>query len=75
MSIVTVFDIFFSLQGLLFCDKSKLHGQVTLRIIMNTKLYMILETLLDSFRMDKEILKDYKGIHIGVKGSLDSSTK
>ena len=36
---------------------------------------MIIETLLDLFGKTKKILKNYKSVHIGVKGLLGSSTK
>ena len=42
----------------LFSDKGRLIGQVSLRIIMNTKIHVILEFLIDSYGMDKTILKD-----------------
>ena len=42
----------------LFGDKGRLIGQVSLRIIMNTKIHVILEFLIDSYGMDKTILKD-----------------
>lgn len=42
---------------------------------MDTKVYTVLEPLLDFFKMAKEIFKDQKGVHVGVKGSLDSFTK
>ena len=42
---------------------------------MNTKVHMTLETLPMSFGMAKRILKDYKGVHMGVKDSLGSFTK
>ena len=42
---------------------------------MNTRIYMILETLLVSFRMIKRILKEHRGIYMEVKGSFDSFTK
>ena len=42
---------------------------------MNTQIHVILEILLDSFRMGKIILKAWKGVHMGVKGSSGSSTK
>ena len=41
--------------------------QATLMTIIDTKVYMILETLVVSFEMTKEILKDYKGVHMRVK--------
>ena len=34
---------------------------------MNTRIYVILEILPDSFEMGKRILKDWKGVHIGIK--------
>ena len=42
---------------------------------MNTKVYMILKTLLDFFKMENGILKDHKGVNMRVKGSSGSSTK
>ena len=46
---------------------------------MKTRVCMILETLLVSllvsFGMAKETLKEHRGVHTRVKGSLDSSTK
>ena len=42
---------------------------------MNTRIYMILETLLVSFRMIKRILKEHRGISMEVKGSFGSFTK
>ena len=41
--------------------------QATLMTIIDTKVYMILETLVVSFEMTKEILKDYKSVHMRVK--------
>ena len=34
---------------------------------MNTKIRVILEILLDSFRMGKKILKEWNGVHMEVK--------
>ena len=45
------------LQGL-FGDKGKSTRQVSLKTIMNTRIQVILEILLDSFRMGKKILKE-----------------
>ena len=42
---------------------------------MNTKFYMIIENLLDSFEMVKRILKDYENIYMRVKGSTGSPIK
>ena len=42
---------------------------------MNTKFYMIIENLLDSFEMVKRILKDYENIYMRVKGSTSSPIK
>lgn len=39
------------------------------------KVYVILETLSNSYKMIKGILKYYKGVHLEVKGSSCSSTK
>ena len=54
------------LQGT-FGDKGKSTRQVTLKTIMKTKIQVILKTLLDSFRMGKKILKEWKGVHMEVK--------
>ena len=62
------------LQGL-FGDKGKSTKQVSLKTIINTRIHVILEILLDSFRMGKKILKEWKGVHIEVKGSSSSSLK
>ena len=57
ISMTRHFDIiFFQIVGL-FSDKGSSARQVVLRIIMNTKVYMILETLSISFGMVKGILK------------------
>ena len=58
ISMTRHFDIlsFFQIVGL-FSDKGNSTRQVALRIIMNTKVYMILETLSISFGMVKGILK------------------
>ena len=45
------------LQGL-FGDKGKSTRQVTLMTIMNTRIQVILEILLDSFGMGNKILKE-----------------
>ena len=45
------------LQGL-FGDKGKLTKQVSSKTIMNTRIHVIIEILLDSFRMSKKILKE-----------------
>ena len=45
------------LQGL-FCDKGKSTRQVALRTIMNIRIHVVLEILLDSFRIGKKILKE-----------------
>ena len=50
--------IFFLKLKRLFDDKGKSTKKVTLRAIMNTKIHVILEILLNSFGMGKEILKD-----------------
>ena len=42
---------------------------------MNTKFYMIIKNLLDSFEMVKRILKDYENIYMRVKGSTGSPIK
>ena len=54
------------LQGL-FGDKNKSTRQVTLKTIMNTMIHVILEILLDSFRMCKKIVKEWKSVHMEVK--------
>ena len=54
------------LQGL-FGDKGKSTKQVSLKTIINTRIHVILEILLDSFRMGKKILKEWKGVHMEVK--------
>ena len=54
------------LQGL-FGDKGKSTRQVALKTIMNTRIQVILEILLDSFRMGKKILKEWAGVHMEVK--------
>ena len=54
------------LQGL-FGDKVKSIRQVSLKTIINTKIQVILEILLDPFGMGKKILKEWKGVHIEVK--------
>ena len=43
--------------------------QVTPRTVMNTKVYIILESLLDSIGIVKEIPKEHKGVHMRVKDS------
>ena len=45
------------LQGT-FGDKGKSTRQVALKIIMNTRIQVILEILLDSFGMGKKIVKE-----------------
>ena len=45
------------LQGL-FVEKCKSTRQIALKTIMNTKIQVILEILLDSFGMGKKILKE-----------------
>ena len=45
---------FLKLQGL-FSDKGKSTKQVSLRTIMNTKIHVFLEIILDSFGMGKKI--------------------
>ena len=54
------------LQGL-FGDNGKSTKQVSLKTIMNTRIHVILEILLDSFGMGKKILKEWKGVHMEVK--------
>ena len=54
------------LQGL-FGDKRKSTKQVSLKTIINTRIHVILEILLDFFGMGKEILKEWKGVHMKVK--------
>ena len=54
------------LQGL-FGDKGKSTRLVGLTTIMNTRIHVILEILLDSFGMGKKILKEWKGVHMEVK--------
>ena len=51
----------------LFGDKGKSTKQVSLKTIMNTMIHVILEILLDSFRMCKKIFKEWKGVHMEVK--------
>ena len=62
------------MQGL-FGDKGRSIRQVTPKTIMNTRVTMILETLSVSFEMAKGILKEHKGVHMGVNSSLGFSTK
>ena len=47
---------FLKLQGL-FSDKGKSTKQVSLKTIMNTKIHVFLEIILDFFGMGKKILK------------------
>ena len=42
---------------------------------MNTKIHVILDILTNSFKMGKSILKDWKSIHMEVRGSSSSFTK
>ena len=49
--------------------------KVAFRIIMNTKIHVILDILTNSFKMGKSILKDWKSIHMEVRGSSSSFTK
>ena len=42
---------------------------------MNTKFYMIIEKLSNSFKMVKRILKDYEDVYMRVKGSSGSPIK
>ena len=60
MSITRDLDILFLVcNGYLVIRIGQL-WQATLRTVMNTSIYMILETLSFSFGMAKEILKDYR---------------
>ena len=54
------------LQGL-FGGKGKSIKQVALKTIINTKIHVILEKLPNPFGMGKNILKEWKGVHIEVK--------
>ena len=54
---------FLKLQGL-FSDKGKSTKQVSLRTIMNTKIHVFLEIILDSFGMGKKILNKWKDVHM-----------
>ena len=54
------------LQGL-FGDKGKSIRQVALKTIINTKIHVILESLLDSFGIGKKILIEWKSVHTKVK--------
>ena len=49
--------------------------QVAIKTVMNTKIYMILKTISNSFGIAKRISKDHKGVHIGFKISLSFFTK
>ena len=42
---------------------------------MNTRFYMILETLPISFKMVNDILKKYTGVHMELQGFSGSFTK
>ena len=60
MSITRDFDILFlAYNGYLVIRVGEL-WQATIRIVMNTSIHMILETLPFSFEMAKGILKDYR---------------
>ena len=74
MSITKYFDILFQVcKGYLVIRASQF-WQAALRIVMNTSIYVILETLLVSFWMVKGI-EELKGVHMEVKGSSSSSVK
>ena len=59
--------IFSSKLQRLFGDKGKSTKQVALKTIMNSRIHVILEILLDSFGMGKKILKEWKSVHMEVK--------
>ena len=42
---------------------------------MNTKIHVILETLLDFFGKGRKILNDWKGVHMEVRGFSSSYIK
>ena len=42
---------------------------------MNTKIHVILETLLDFFGKGRRILNDWKGVHMEVRGFSSSYIK
>ena len=63
-----IWFIIFSLKlQWLFSDKGKSIKEVSLRIIMNTRIHVILKILLDYFGTNKKILKEWKGVHMEVK--------
>ena len=71
MSIAMIYDIFFHLQGV-YDDESKLAWQDALRTIMNTKIHVILKTLLGFLKMAKGIFKYRNGVHMRV---MNNNTK
>ena len=73
MSITKYFDILFQVcKGYLVIRASQF-WQAALRIVMNTIIYVILQTLPVSFWMVKGI-EELRGVRMEVKGPLGSST-
>ena len=69
MSITSDFNILFLVCKGYLVIRAYHPRQVTPRTVMNTKVYIILESLLDSIGIIKEILKEHKGVHMRVNDS------